>query len=128
MIPDQLDPLPDDDPLDRVDFPETGSPALPADAPVDVWAAAYTALRQVHAAQAKRLAQYEAAAAPPEPEEWKPLKRGSSLCGVSYEWTRKRINTGAFKSRREPTPRGKPGRIFVETNSLSAYWRRVRGM
>jgi hypothetical protein len=114
---------PDDDPLDRAGFPEAGSPALPVDAPVDVWAAAYDALRRVHAAQAARLAQLEAE----ETEEWRPLKRGSSLCGVSYEWVRLRINTGSFKSRREPSAKGTAGRIYVETNSLAAYWQRVKG-
>jgi hypothetical protein len=92
------------------------------DAPVDVWKAAYAELRRSHAEQAERLAQYEA----PEPEEeWKPLKRGCGVCGLDYEWVRKRVGLGLFKTRRELTTRSKPGRIFIEVNSLSKYWQRT---
>lgn len=88
----------------------------------------YTELSKAYGAQAARLAQYEEAEAkPPEPERWLPLKRGCGVCipPLDYEWVRKRAGLGVFKTRREMTPKGKPGRIFIEVNSVSAYWQRI---
>jgi hypothetical protein len=107
--------------------PVEPAPAAPT-AEVAWLRAMYTEVTKAYGAQAARLAQLEAEAAkPPEPERWLPLKRGCGACrpSLDYEWTRKRIDLGLFKTRRELTTRGKPGRIFIEVNSVSAYWQRI---
>jgi hypothetical protein len=105
--------------------PVEPEPAAPT-AEVAWLRALYTELSKAYGAQAARLQQYEESEAkPPELEEWKPLKRGCGVCGLNYEWVRKRVGLGLFKTRRELTTRGKPGRIFIEVNSLSKYWQRI---
>jgi hypothetical protein len=106
--------------------PVEPEPAAPT-AEVAWLRALYTELSRAYGEQAARLQRYEeeAEARPPKPEEWKPLKRGCGVCGLNYEWVRKRAGLGLFKTRRELTTRGKPGRIFIEVNSVSEYWQRI---
>jgi hypothetical protein len=80
--------------------PVEPEPAAPT-AEVAWLRALYTELSRAYGEQAARLQRYE------------------------EEAEARRAGLGLFKTRRELTTRGKPGRIFIEVNSVSEYWQRI---